>query len=144
MKEYMVRIHREHRKGQHLIEFALVLPLLSTVLFGIVEIGFVFLQDHTVNSACRRACRMGAVGATDAQMKNFVQGYCANFNIPNSNIQIVVLDQNNNSQAAGTRTAGYNVRVLITHTLLFLTPVQSIFKAAGTTQIQSCSQYLIE
>jgi Flp pilus assembly protein TadG len=47
--------------GQTAVEFALVLPLLCVLLFGIVQFGVVFHQYITVTDASRVAARKAAV-----------------------------------------------------------------------------------
>jgi len=53
-------------KGQALVEFALVLPLLLLLLFGIIEFGRVFGAELTVSNSAREGARVGAVGADDS------------------------------------------------------------------------------
>ena len=50
------------RKGQGLVEFALVLPLLLLVLFGIVEFGRIFHAWLTIENAARQAARYATSG----------------------------------------------------------------------------------
>ena len=61
-----------HRTGGHhsdrgsaAVEFALVLPLLVMLLFGIIQFGFVYNAYITVTHAAREGARMAAVGAFD-------------------------------------------------------------------------------
>ncbi len=41
------------------METAVVLPVFFTVLFGFIEFGHCFMTIHTLNSAARRAARLG-------------------------------------------------------------------------------------
>ena len=43
-------------------EFALVLPLLAVLLFGVIQFGIVFHQYVTLTDAVRAGARQGAVG----------------------------------------------------------------------------------
>lgn len=57
---------RRRQRGQTLVEFALVLPIMFTVVFGIIEFCFLFESVDTVNFAAREGARVGAVlGPTD-------------------------------------------------------------------------------
>ena len=47
--------------GATLVEFALVLPLLLTLLFGIVEFGWMFGRNVDVGHAARESVRLAAV-----------------------------------------------------------------------------------
>jgi Flp pilus assembly protein TadG len=56
------RIPRRNERGQTLTEFALVLPLVALLLFGIIQFGIVFHQYVTLTDAVRAGARQGAVG----------------------------------------------------------------------------------
>lgn len=51
-----------------MVEFALLLPLLLMLLLGIVEFGRIFGASLTVNHCAREGARLGALGATDAEI----------------------------------------------------------------------------
>jgi len=55
------RRHLRSESGQSLVEFALVLPILAVLLFGIIQFGLVFHQYLTVTDAVRAGARKGAV-----------------------------------------------------------------------------------
>ena len=48
-------------QGQTVTEFALVLPLLALLLFGVIQFGIVFHQYVTLTDAVRTGGRQGAV-----------------------------------------------------------------------------------
>ena len=50
---------RNHRSGSALVETAVVLPVFFTFLFGFIEFGHCYMTIHSLNSAARRAARMG-------------------------------------------------------------------------------------
>jgi Flp pilus assembly protein TadG len=57
------RLSRKQREqGQTLTEFALVLPLLAVLLFGIIQFGITFNRYVTLTDAVRAGAREGAVG----------------------------------------------------------------------------------
>lgn len=43
------------------VEFAVVLPLLLTILFGIIEYGWVFMVRQTLQTAAREGCRLAVL-----------------------------------------------------------------------------------
>ena len=43
------------------VEFAVVLPLLLTILFGIIEYGWVFMVRQTLQTAAREGCRIAVL-----------------------------------------------------------------------------------
>ena len=46
------------------VEFAVVLPLLLTILFGIIEYGWIFMARQTLQQAAREGCRVGILQAS--------------------------------------------------------------------------------
>ena len=49
------------RRAAAVVEFAVVLPLLLTILFGIIEYGWVFMVRQTLQSAAREGCRLAVL-----------------------------------------------------------------------------------
>lgn len=56
-------LHRRGDEGLAAVEFALVLPVLVAMLFGIVVTGLVFIGRMQVQSAAREGARAGAVAS---------------------------------------------------------------------------------
>jgi Flp pilus assembly protein TadG len=56
------RVLRED--GASAVEFALILPLLVILIFGIIEFGIAFLQLQSIRTGIREGGRAAAVGAT--------------------------------------------------------------------------------
>jgi len=67
------------QRGAAAVEFAIVLPLLMTMLFGIIEMGFVFNRWITVTHASREGVRRMSVGDPAATAAAKAVGY-ANLN----------------------------------------------------------------
>lgn len=55
------RISLRNQQGQAATEFALVLPILALLLFGIIQLGVVFNHYVTVTDAVRAGARKAAV-----------------------------------------------------------------------------------
>lgn len=51
----------KHSKGQGLVEFALILPLLVTLLLGLTDLGFLLYTNVQVTNAAREAARAGSL-----------------------------------------------------------------------------------
>jgi TadE-like protein len=47
-------------RGQSLVEFTLIIPVFLLILFGMIEFGFVFTHDLTVEYATREGARAGS------------------------------------------------------------------------------------
>jgi Flp pilus assembly protein TadG len=69
----MVRKILRNKKGQGLVEFALILPLLLLLLFGIVELGRVMGAGLMANHSARDGARYGSVGASDSEIISRIQ-----------------------------------------------------------------------
>jgi Flp pilus assembly protein TadG len=52
-------------KGQAMVEFALVLPLLILILCGILDFGWIFFHQILVNNAAREAARYSSIHLYD-------------------------------------------------------------------------------
>ena len=67
----MMRLGRRRRTGRGarsfrerataIVEFAVVLPLLLSIVFGIIEYGWVFMIRQTLQTAAREGCRMAVL-----------------------------------------------------------------------------------
>jgi len=56
------RISLRNQQGQSMTEFALVLPILALLLFGVIQFGLVFNNYLTLTDAVRAGARKAAVG----------------------------------------------------------------------------------
>lgn len=61
------RIGAMRSDGASAVEFALLLPLLIMLLFGIVEFGFIFMDDLGVSNAARQGARIGVQDGNTCQ-----------------------------------------------------------------------------
>lgn len=66
-----LKFHR-NEKGQSLVEFALLLPVIMIILLGIIEFGFMFNAKITLNSAAREGARVYAITNDTAQVDTAV------------------------------------------------------------------------
>ncbi|MGI6379396.1 MAG: TadE/TadG family type IV pilus assembly protein [Anaerolineae bacterium] len=58
---------RRKERGQELVEFALILPLLLLLLVGIFEFGYVVFAQNTLSNAVREGARYGAVKPAETE-----------------------------------------------------------------------------
>ncbi len=54
------------------MEFAVVLPLLLTILFGIIEYGWVFMVRQTLQTAAREGCRLAVLQTSVTPYTNVI------------------------------------------------------------------------
>jgi Flp pilus assembly protein TadG len=75
------------QKGAAVVEFAVILPLLLLILFGIVEFGFLLYNQAMLTNASREGARAGIVAQTPrkstaeitAVIDNYTQQYLVTF-----------------------------------------------------------------
>lgn len=60
-------------RGAAVVEFAVVLPLLLTILFGIIEYGWIFMVRQALQTAAREGCRLAVLQTTDEPYTEVVQ-----------------------------------------------------------------------
>ncbi|MBS3900500.1 MAG: pilus assembly protein [Dethiobacter sp.] len=105
---------KNEQKGQALVEFALVLPLILLLLLGIVELGRVSNAYLVVIHAARHGARHAAVGATNAEIISSVNQASLPLN-PGKLIISILPEQG--------RLAGSDVRVVVSYPLRLITPL---------------------
>ncbi len=67
------RRSRPRRRGGAILEAALVLPILLTISFGMVEFGYLFFVKHTLQGAAREGARAAILPtATNAKVTSTV------------------------------------------------------------------------
>ncbi len=67
---------RRQRRAAAVVEMALVTPILLSMLFGIIEYGWVFTIKQSLTNAAREGCRTATLqGSTDAQINSTVNTY---------------------------------------------------------------------
>jgi len=73
MKNRNIKRQLNNKKGQSMVELALVLPILLLLFMGIVQFGFIFNGHITVTSAAREGARLAALGHDGNAVRNRVQ-----------------------------------------------------------------------
>ena len=67
-------------QGTSVVEFALVLPLLLILLFGVIEFGFILYNQAMITNACREGARFGIMmkspRRTEEEIRTIVVTYC--------------------------------------------------------------------
>lgn len=95
---------RWSEKGAAVVEFAIVLPILLVIVFGIVEFGFILYNQAMLTNATREGARGGILATSPRQSTNSIDQnvklYAADFlfNFDNSPITTVIsLSEDNGS-----------------------------------------------
>lgn len=96
------------QKAQALVEFALVIPLLIVIIFGIIEFGRLWMTMNTLTGAAREGVRVAAVTAPDpALVQNAAQNVLSAANI--SGATVSVTGPNAANEVTVTVTMNYTV-----------------------------------
>ncbi len=118
-------------KGQALLEFALVLPILILFIIGLFDVGYaVFLQNMLANAA-REGARTGVILLnTDTAITNRVNAVA-----PGLNPQVTIIPSPN-------RSFNNPITVTVTYTYVPLTPV--LGRITGALHLSSTSSMIVE
>ena len=111
MGGFMIR----KKEGQAMVEFALVLPILILILFGIFEFGMIFNSYLTINAASREGARVASVGADDAEIASTVVNFTPT--LDSSNISVAVTPDDT------IRTHGDSAKVSVDYVHSVNTPI---------------------
>ena len=106
------------RRGIALTELAIVLPLLLTVTFGVMEYGWMFLKAHQVANAALQGARVGArPDATAATITTAVNSAMSSAGIPAAAYTTTITPNNPTTLSAGQQL---RVRVQVTYSQIGL------------------------
>lgn len=108
-------------RGAAAVEFALLLPLLMLLVFGIVDFGRALNAQITLTQAAREGARMAALG--EANVVSGTQAAATGL----SPVGVTVT-----SSCPAGAGAGVNAVVKVTYTFTFVTPVSAIAKIFGS------------
>src|SRR5688500_17367158 len=81
------------RRGAALVELALLLPLVLTLLLGVREVGRMIEVQQAVSNAAREGGRQAATGTrTTAQVQQAVINCLANSGLPTAGVKVTVVN----------------------------------------------------
>lgn len=104
-----------NNRGQSLVEFALVLPVLTLLVFGIIDYGRLFNEFLVISHASREGARAGIVSAATLSVVSTAVKSAA----PNRTLTIAM--------NPSTPVRGNPVTVTVSSRLTLLTPVSTLF-----------------
>ncbi|HEU0236388.1 MAG TPA: TadE family protein [Candidatus Limnocylindrales bacterium] len=114
-----LRERRPSEGGQALPEFALIAPLFFLILFGIIQLGFLFAGQNGMTNAAREAARYASTLPTP---DTFVSGSCA---------------------TAGTNAATVYNRLVGINLLQYLPGYRASNLTSGTGGLSSCGSWAL-
>jgi len=108
---------RKRERGQSMVEFALVLPLMLLVLMGMVDFSRMLGVYLTLQNATREGARLAVTGATDSAIAARVDAMAPTLTA--SSLTVTV------TPAQGSRTSGSDVTIASRYPYKIMTPVVS-------------------
>ncbi|WP_105617248.1 TadE/TadG family type IV pilus assembly protein [Vallitalea okinawensis] len=103
----------KNEKGQSLVEFAIILPLVLIIILGIIEFGIMFNAYLTITSASREGARLGAVGGSDSEIESLISSITPQLNADKLVVTITPSEGARDRGDSITVTASYDYQVLI-------------------------------
>ena len=103
----------KNERGQSMVEFAIMLPLLILIVMGILEFGMMMNSYLGINNAAREGARLGIVGGTDTQIQNIILSTSPSLN---SQYLTIVITPDNLSRKSGDTlkvTLHYNYHLTV-------------------------------
>jgi Flp pilus assembly protein TadG len=106
------------RKGQAIVEFALVLPILLLLFCAIADFGRIFYASAHLNMVTQEAVRLAGLGRSDSEINVFVK----------NNVHLIDKDsiKINISPSGVGRVSGDYTKVEIIYEVKYVTPLMSI------------------
>lgn len=92
---------RNNKKGQALLEFAIIFPMLIMILLGIYEIGIALSVQQTITYAAREGARTGALTNSNSQIESAIQTAVHFMDKNNNRTTIRITPENENSRQRG-------------------------------------------
>jgi hypothetical protein len=112
----MLRWLRRGERGQSLVEFAMVVPLLLLLVFGVIDFGRLLMNQVTLTNAVREGARLASVGGTSGEVTSRVQTTAPGLSP---------------SVSYSPAVPGQNLTVSATATVNFITPVGKFISMLG-------------
>lgn len=79
---------RDDRRGQALVEFALILPILVLLLVGVLDFGRAIYAYNTVNNAARQGARLAIVDQTVTHIQERAASEATNLGIDPGDVMV--------------------------------------------------------
>jgi hypothetical protein len=116
--EMRVVIMKLNKKGQSIVETALILPVIILLLMGMFEFSRIFGSFLLVTYTGRESARLASVGKTDEQIIQRIHDKSGLLDL--ANLQVVI-------DPSGERRTGEDVRINIKYKIIIYAPIiQSI------------------
>lgn len=101
-----------NKKGQSIVEMALILPIIMLLFMGIVDFGRIMNSQIQISSASRSGARIAAIGKTDAEIINFINLSTSTLKVENLIITITPNQASRSSEDIVTILVEYDISII--------------------------------
>jgi Flp pilus assembly protein TadG len=138
-----------HRRGQTLVEFALVLPLFVLILVGLFDVGRAVFYTSTLNNAAREASRWGVTDQTPAHIQAVAEQHAVALNVDGtdpSQVEVLFFEADGTTPCAslGAVAAAFNCIVQVRVMYDYSPAVPLIGNIVGDITLSGESSFRIE
>jgi Flp pilus assembly protein TadG len=103
----------KNEKGQSLVEFAIILPILLLLLFGIAEFGIMLNSYLTIQNVAREGARLGIIGGSDVEIISLIRTTSPNLTSSDMSITITPSEISRRSGDTLTVTVAYKYHMTV-------------------------------
>jgi TadE-like protein len=82
-------------RGQSLVEFAIIFPVLMVVLLAIFDLGRLVFAYNDITNAAREGARVGIINQTTGTIKNEVINQATSLNLTSGDVTVTYVDADN-------------------------------------------------
>lgn len=133
---------RNNESGASLVEFAVVLPLLLTLLFGVIESSFAFAQLNDVRFGAREGARAAAVDVGDVATVGQLVCDRMDLILPSQSVTVILDALDTSPTNSGEGSVGASAQITVTADLRTLT---GFFDAVFSgVQLSSTIEFRVE
>ena len=143
----LFRTHvKRARRGQALVEFALIVPIFVLLLMGILDLGRAVYYSSTLSNSAREAARLGIVDQTCSHITDRARGAAVGVTL--TSVTVTWNDgagtTTRSCQPSISGTARYGDRVVVTVRYDYTAATPIIGNIVGTIGMQGTSTFPVE
>lgn len=103
----------KNQKGQALVEFAIILPLLLLLIMGIIQFGMIINAYLSIQNAAREGARAGILGSSDTEIESIMINTLPALNADSLIVNITPSEADRSSGDPLTVNVRYNYPIII-------------------------------
>lgn len=130
------------KRGQSLVEAALVLPIFILVLVGLFDLGRAVYAYNTISNASRESVRVAIVNQTASTVQGEALKQAVSLGIASGDVTIAYLDPSGVGTCSGNIDPGCVASVTVQYTFTAATPV--IGQIIGPFTMTSTTEMSVE